>query len=184
MLPPSLQLTILVGVLSWLVGTGTTWYVTASYKDAHWQAIVLSQQNEANQRALAAARMAETEARGRQLYARELELKHADALDETKRVRAANVALAERLGGLRDPGRKAPCRCPVSPATAPANLPEPSGTSSQLSDEAAEFLLEFAAAADDAATYAATCREWSESLMTPIGNSDRPSSQNHAVSFP
>lgn len=165
MLPPSLQLTAIAALLSFLVGAGSTWYFTATYKDARWSAAVNAKQVEADQRVMAEYTRAETEARARQLYARQLEVQHAEALDETKRVRAANVALAERLGGMRDPGHRAPCRCPVPSTTAATGLSEPSGASSRLSDEATEFLLEFAADADQVAHYAASCREWSESVI-------------------
>lgn len=166
MLPPSLYGIVIALLVGLIGGGGSSWYWTATYKDARWGERLTAQQLAAEQAVRRTQAAAETESRAQQLYARQLEGQYADATDETKRVRAANVALAERLGGMRDPGKRPACRCPVPAPAAATGVPEPSGSGSRLSDEAAAFLLEFAADADRAAHYAVTCRAWAESLMT------------------
>ena len=108
---------------------------------------------EATDRAIAAERK-------NQELARTLEVNHAQNRQQLDQALADNRRLARDIGGLRDPGARAD-GCGTVPTTAPgtglAVRPAPTG---RLSDEAAEFLLEFARDADRAAEYAGLCYGW------------------------
>lgn len=89
-----------------------------------------------------------------------LEVQSAENKQKLDSVLTDNRRLARELGGLRDPFAKPAggCTMPASPAGTGLAVPAPAP--GRLSDEASEFLLEFAREADRAAEYAATCHEW------------------------
>lgn len=95
----------------------------------------------------------------------QIEVEH----DATVAKNIENLELNRRLvaaRGLRDPGRRASGAGPVPVATSGVDpgVPGPAPADGRLSDEAAQFLLGESARADDAATYAADCREWSQQV--------------------
>lgn len=92
-----------------------------------------------------------------------IEVTYADSQSEIRRILLDNTRLARRLGGLRDPGHRPSSDCAPG-AGEGAGQPAGAPAEGRLSDEASEFLLEFAADADRAAAYAALCHEWAMSL--------------------
>jgi len=157
MIPPSLQLTIGVGILSWAIGTGTAWYVTAEYKDAMWSAQVESTRAEAAELAqtdTAKVLVAERSARSKLAT---LEVQHVELQQQLDQAsRDARRVVRER--GLRDPGRQASCPGAVSTtATVPGGTEGAAGPGAELSRAAAEFLLQLTDEADRAAVFAGTC---------------------------
>ena len=140
------------------------WWVTSDYYQAKQNALAARQTaaaatvlKEATDRAIAAERK-------NQELARTLEVNHAQNRQKLDQAMFDNRRLARDLGGLRDPGAR-PDGCGTVPTTAPgtglAVRPAPTG---RLSDEAAEFLLEFARDADRAAEYADLCHGWIKEL--------------------
>lgn len=93
-----------------------------------------------------------------------LDAQHAQHQSELDKALADNRDLARRLGGLRDPGRRPTGACPVPVTTDAASEPAGDPAAGRLSDEASEFLLEFARQADEAAAYARTCHAWIKTL--------------------
>ena len=93
-----------------------------------------------------------------------LEVQSAENKQKLDSILADNRRLARELGGLRDPFAKPAggCAMPASPSGTGLALPAPAP--GRLSDEASEFLLEFARDADRAAEYANTCHRWIEEV--------------------
>ena len=140
------------------------WWVTSDYYQAKQSALAARMQTaaaielrQATERAIAAERKNNELATG-------LEVKHAQTRQQLDQVLADNRRLVRELGGLRDPGAR-PDGCGTVPTTTPGTgLAVRPAATGRLSDQAAEFLLEFARDADRAAEYAATCHAWVESI--------------------
>lgn len=140
------------------------WWVTSDYYQAKQSALAARMQaaaaielRQATERAVAAERKNNELATG-------LEVKHVQTRQQLDQVLADNRRLVRELGGLRDPGAR-PDGCGTVPTTTPGTgLAVRPAATGRLSDQAAEFLLEFARDADRAAEYAATCHAWVESI--------------------
>lgn len=130
------------------------------YENAVWTAKVADQKQEAAQElAEATERARKAEALNDKLKT-DLEKNDAQKKAAVESVLRDNRRLVRELGGLRDPGRR-PSGDGAMPSGAESSGSCPGGTAgSRLSDEASEFLLEFAASCDRAATYAQTCHAW------------------------
>lgn len=169
---PSIPPTLIAIVVALVVGAGAAWKLTAAAKDDHYTAIIETQRAHAEE----ALRLAQTKAidieRKHNALATELELSHAERSKEKEKMLADNRRLARELGGLRDPGKRPACNAAV-PANAAAT-----GTTADnaadgglstaaeglLSQEASEFLLDFARECDRAADYAKTAHDWAVGL--------------------
>lgn len=151
------SIALAIGTLS---GAISAWYLTAEYKDNRWQAQIAKQKTEASGALTKAIeRVIDAERRSNEI-ATQIGRIHAESEREIDKALADNRRLVRELGGLRDPGRRQSCPDPVSAgATATGNSAQ-QATGSELSGEASEFLLEFAADADRAAHYAITCHNW------------------------
>lgn len=141
------------------VGALPAWYFTAEYKDAKWGKAVDDQKIKA-----AATLQAETEKvlaaeRKNTELNNKLEMANATANQKINATLADNRRLALQLGGLRDPGRRSGCGG-SAPGIQPPAIDSTAPTGGELSAEATEFLLEFAADADRTAEYAKTCHDW------------------------
>lgn len=156
-----LALVFMVGVVLGSIGS---WKVTSSYKDTKYQNIILSKEKLAAERlSEAAERVAEVE-RNHAALAQDLEIKNVEANKLLDEALVKNRRLAHELGGLRDPFAKSSSSCSVSQNTGTPSNPDDGATTGRLSDEASEFLLEFAREADEAANYATTCHNWAKEL--------------------
>lgn len=163
-----LRNTILAALLGIAVGSLGSWWLTAEYKDSVWGKAV-SDQKVAAGKALQAEteKVLSAEREARRLND-EMEKQHVESSAKIERTLADNRRLARELGGLRDPGRRSSGACAAPGAAEATGVPagetagaELSGASeSFLSPEASEFILELAADADRAATYANTCHKW------------------------
>ena len=143
------MLNFLVSIaVSLLIGCFGGWWVTADYKDSHYAAILDAQKVQAFKD------IAEAEEK-----ANKLDVANAQQQITLDKALADNRALARQLGGLRDPGFKsAGCLPDTTSGTATAS------TEGRLSDEASQFLLDFARQADAAAEYANICYAWVKKL--------------------
>ena len=136
---------------------GTATFLGAKH-DAEIQSIRAAA---AEQYAAATQRAVEVERTHAEL-ATKLEVQHETNRQQLAAIRADNRRLARELGGLRDPFA-APA-CPVSTAADGTVDSAATATVGRLSDEASQFLLEFAYDADRAAEYANTCYKWVKQL--------------------
>ena len=151
----------MVGVVLGSIGS---WKVTSSYKDTKYQNIILSKENESAKRFEEASEKSLEIERTHAALAQDLEIKNVEANKLLDEALVKNRGLARELGGLRDPFAKPPSGCPVPSGTGTTSNPDDGATTGRLSDEAAEFLLEFAREADEAANYATTCHNWAKEL--------------------
>ena len=158
---PDIKTGLIALAVGLLVGALGSWYLTAEYKDAKWGKAVSDQKVEAGKTLQAETEKAIAAERKNIELNNQLEKNHASAQDKISIALADNRRLARELGGLRDPGRRASCggsQAGVELASDPAV----SSAGSELSAEASDFLLEFAADADRAAEYAQTCYSWAQ----------------------
>lgn len=145
---------------SLLTGALSGWYFTAEYKDSKWLAAVEQQKAEAaTQLQMATERALAIERRNADLTEK-LEQQHVEASQNLDVVLSTNRRLSRELGGLRDPGRRSSCGTAVPTAPTTSGQSENSSAAAELSDEATQFLLEFAREADSAAQYAMSCHGW------------------------
>lgn len=154
----------LVFIVGLVLGSLGSWKVTSSYKDTKYQNIILSNEKLAAEKfAEASDRAAEIE-RNHAALAQDLEIKNVEANKLLNETLAENRRLARELGGLRDPFAKPSSGCSVPTSTSTSSNSNDGASSGKLSEEASEFLLEFARDADDAANYATTCHNWAKEL--------------------
>lgn len=151
---------IIACVITFVLGAGTAGVGAWKYQENRWTATVATQKQEAAQvLANQTAKVLQAERKYDQF---KTEVEKSDEIRKTQveSVLRDNRRLARELGGLRDPGRRpsGDSSVPSTPGTACQCSTGPA--EGKLSDEATEFLLEFAAEADRAATYAQTCHDW------------------------
>jgi hypothetical protein len=162
-----LLVTTLTGlIIGLLVGSVSSWYLTASYKNAKCDALVAGTAAQTSKAlAIATERVIRLE-REAVIVKDAIERKDHEQRAQVEQTLADNRKLARQLGGLRDPGFKSnSCALPAGTNT-PGSATD-STSRGQLSDEATEFLLEFAADADRVASYAKTCHEWVNQTLSP-----------------
>jgi len=155
---------ILGAVVASIVGAIGGWWITddilTSKHEAQIQRIRVNAANalqEATDRAIQAERDAIS-------LALKMEVQSAENKQKLDSVLSDNRRLARKLGGLRDPFAIASGDCTMpSPSPSPG-IALPATASGRLSNEASEFLLEFARDADRAAEYANTCHRWIEEV--------------------
>lgn len=156
--------TILAALAIAASGAFGGWWVTSDYYQAkqsamaaRMQAAAATELQQATERAVAAERDAIS-------MALKLEVQNAESRKKLDAVSVENRRLVRELGGMRDPGAR-PDSCGTVPTTTTGTgiVVRPAATG-RLSDQAAEFLLEFARDADRAAEYAATCHAWVEAI--------------------
>lgn len=158
-----LKITAIAIGVSFLLGTTSSWWVTAEYKEAKYsQAISQIKLDAAAELEKARIKAVETERENNRL-ATELEVAHNEFRQNLDNVKADNQRLADELGGLHD--RYSTCGSDPKPSSGgtPVN-PALSPTGAKLSKEASQFLLSESRRADEAAAYAATCYKWIQKL--------------------
>ena len=159
-----LRASLIAALVGLVLGSFSTWKVTADYKDKVWKGIVAEQEVKASKLfAEASAKTAEVNKKNEDLSSA-LEVKSIETKKQIDSVLADNRRLARKLGGLRDPFAKPTSGCPVSGDTPTPGALTDGATQGRLSDETTEFLLEFAHSADEAAIYANTCHQWAKEI--------------------
>ena len=158
-----MRITALVGIASLATGALAGWWLTHDSLTAKHQAHISALRSQAADDLRQATDRAFELERQHQTLATKLEVTNAQTRKKLDSVLAENRRLARDLGGLRDPYSLASsCALPTNPNT-PSGLTA-SPAPGRLSDEASEFLLDFAREADRAAEYAATCYDWVKRL--------------------
>jgi hypothetical protein len=161
---PDIRSAILAAVLAMGTGALGSWWLTFTYKDTRHNAAMATLKAEAST-ALADAtqRVLDVQRRNQDL-ANNLEVTHAKNRNNLDQALADNRRLARELGGLRDPGAQPGGGCTVPSASDTTGQPDGAATPGRLSDQASDFLLEFARQADRAAEYAQLCHAWIKEL--------------------
>lgn len=160
----NLRTTLIALAIGILLGGLTAWHFTAKYKDATWEASIAKQKSGAATELQAATERAIKAERAQNELSTQLEVQHVESQKQLDNVLADNRKLSAKLGGLRDPGRRASCSSAVPASTTTTGRAQDTTTDSRLSNEASGFLLEFARDADRAAEYANTCHNWVEQI--------------------
>ena len=158
-----MRITALVGIASLATGALAGWWLTDDSLTAKHQVQISALRSQAADDLRQATDRAFELERQHQALANQLEVANAQTRKKLDSVLAENRRLARDLGGLRDPYSLASsCTLPTNPNTASGLVASPAP--GRLSDEASEFLLDFAREADRAAEYAATCYDWVKRL--------------------
>lgn len=111
---------------------------------------------------------------------KKVEEQHAKEKKRAAALLAENRRLVADLGGMRDPGARA-CDNAVPESDTATGVDHGAVTGARLSDEAAEFLLDFAAAADKVTGQLKSCQAWILEVQEKIGFSDRAESADLKV---
>ena len=168
----NLRDTILAALLGLAVGAIGSCWLTAEYKDSVWGKAVSDQKVEAGKVLQAETEKVLTAERETTRLKDEMEKQHVESSAKIERTLADNRRLARELGGLRDPGRRSSGGCSAPGAAETSGVPPGEASGTELSAEASEFLLEFAAEADRAAEYAQLCYRWANRPVTVLPGSE------------
>lgn len=149
----------LVAFIAFTTGSFGSWYLTSSYKESKYAAVISKMREDAaialHEATLKAMEIASENSK----LATELEVQSAENRDRLDKVSADNRRLADELGGLYD--RYATCGSDTTkPDASTTTKSAASTTGIRLSKEATAFLLAESRRADEAANYANTCYQW------------------------
>lgn len=161
---PDLQTAAIALGIGVLVGAVTAGGLVYKYEEASWRAAAETQKADAAQELSAATERARKAEADRDLFKDRLEKQHDERATRIESLLRDNRRLSTQLGGLLDPGRREGGCGAVPGGTDSASVGAGGSSGSRLSNEASEFLLEFAADADRAAEYAKTCHDWAVGL--------------------
>jgi hypothetical protein len=151
--------------ISFFAGFVCSCFVIALYKDAVWGNVINEYKLESAKLLQEATFQAIKAERAHNEIKNRLELAHEDAKKTLDKILAENRDLAYINGGLYDPWKGGgSCKSTLPTNTKTTNNTRNSTTPNKLSNEASEFLLEFARDADRAAEYAKVCHDWSRSI--------------------
>lgn len=162
---------LIIGISSALIAGVAGWTINGWRLTSDYEAQIHAMQSEAATNLQTATAQAIEIERQHNVVANQLEVANAKNRKKLDSVLAENRRLAHDLGGMRDPYPiTSSCTLSSTPDTATGTTP--AATAGRLSDEASEFLLEFARDADRAAEYANTCREWIRQLNGTAKSND------------
>lgn len=161
---PDIRAAIMAAVLAMGTGALGSWWLTSTYKDARHDAAMATFKAQASTALADATQHVLDMQRINQDLANNLEVTHAKNRNNLDQALADNRRLARELGGLRDPGARPGGSCTVPSASDTTGQSDVATTPGRLSDQASDFLLEFARQADRSAEYAQLCHAWIKEL--------------------
>lgn len=164
-----LKTTILAIAAALLFGATASWWITADYKEAKYQAIISQMKLDAAEALrIETNKVRAIEAENSRI-ATELEVAHNAYQQNLDVVKADNARLVAQYGGLYDRQTSSRGSSQASGSNSPSNT---SGASSRskLSDALTEFLLSESRRADEAALYAKTCYDWIQQVNQSQAN--------------
>lgn len=158
-----IKMTLLAALIAAIAGASGGALITSDVLNAEHSAQINLMRLEAEENIRIAANKAIQIERNANALALKLEVQNAETRKQLDDVLSNNRRLSRELGGLRDPFAT-PSSCPLSTSESSASVAITNATEGRLSNEASEFLLEYAREADRAAEYANTCYEWIREL--------------------
>jgi hypothetical protein len=160
---PDFRFILIAAISAFIIGATSTWWITASYKENKYKAIISQMRlDAASALADATKRSLDIERENNDL-AYKLEVQNAETRKTLDDVHADNLRLASEYSGLYD-SYAAASNCTVSTDPKSSTKPSTQASGSRLSDPLAKLLLSESRRADEAAAYAATCYQWIKSL--------------------
>lgn len=160
---PNLKIILIAVISAFIIGAASSWWITASYKENKYKAIISQMQLDAANALADATKKALDIERENNRLATELEVQNAENRKKLDDVYADNLRLASEYSGLYD--RYATnSNCPVSTDPKSPTKPSTPASNGRLSDPLAKLLLSESRRADEAAAYARTCYDWIKSL--------------------
>jgi hypothetical protein len=160
---PDFRFILIAAISAFIIGATSTWWITASYKENKYKAIISQMRlDAASALADATKRSLDIERENNDL-AYKLEVQNAETRKTLDDVHADNLRLASEYAGLYDRYASA-SHCAVSSDPSASTKPVTPPAGGRLSDPLAKLLLSESRRADEAAAYAATCYQWIKSL--------------------
>lgn len=159
----TLKTTAITAGVSLAVGVFSAWYVTSSYKEAKYSAVLSKMRLDAQDALVAAQNKAIKVERENNRIAQELEVQNAKHRQKLAELENELRGYVNELGGLYD--RYATCSSapmPANPGTPSQPARPPAGA--KLSKQLERLLLSESRRADEAAAYAQTCYDWLKKL--------------------
>lgn len=160
---PNFKLILIAALSALIVGATSTWWITASYKENKYKAIISQMRLDAATALADATKKSLDIERENNRLAVEIEVQNAENRKKLDDVHADNLRLATEYAGLYDRHASA-SNCAVSSNPSASAKPVTSPSGGRLSDPLAKLLLSESRRADEAAAYAATCYQWIKSL--------------------
>lgn len=162
-LMPNPKLILIAAISAFVIGATSTWWITASYKENKYKAIISQMRLDAASALADATKRSLDIERENNRLAVEIEVQNAENRKKLDDVYADNLRLASEYAGLYD-RYASTSNSPVSPDTSASPKPVTPPSGGRLSDPLAKLLLSESRRADEAAAYAATCYQWIKSL--------------------
>lgn len=156
----STNILIIVIVSLLAITNSSTFIITKKLTDSRWTKLIDEQQiTESNKLAELTAKVLTAEREAENLKTT-LELQNEQNNKKLQTISDVNRELANRYGGLLDPGYRESCGGSSTKTTNSSGTTVDTSTSGRLSAEATEFLLSESKRADEAAAYATACYQW------------------------
>lgn len=134
-------------------------FITARYKDARWETVLHENKEKQLQASITAIKQMRIIERQLRNDSDALYIKYTETSNELDKILADNRRLV-LLDGMRDKGQRTNSAGNIDTRSKSTTDTSDSSHGSKLSDETAEFLLNFARDADEVANYARICHEW------------------------
>lgn len=160
---PNFKLILIAALSALIIGATSTWWVTASYKEYKYRAVISQMRLDAAGALADATQRSLDIEREHNKLAIEIEVQNAENRKKLDDIHADNLRLASEYSGLYD-SYAAASNCAVSTDPKSSAKPSTQASGSRLSDPLAKLLLSESRRADEAAAYAATCYQWIKSL--------------------
>lgn len=158
-----LKLILIAVGASFSIGSITSWWLTADFKESKYQAIISKMQIDGQKAIQESMQKALVVERENNRLATEIEVQSAKNRQKIDELYADNLRLVDERAGLHD-SRATSSDCSVSANSTTAPKPATATSCTRLSNSLTQLLLTESRRADEAANYAMTCYEWVKKL--------------------